>query len=341
MSVNPANIQELLIAISKPQQVDITTAQSSLLRLLKVNRELADIRPISEDDADDLGKGHEFPTQNFLTSHDVAGRLEKYTSSVWAAWAFGHALGSISEAAPNYTITPLDPVTDSIRLPYFTYVEQVRPGGSAVVDRAVVGCSVNRLQLNFRSGPGRASSTLAVDFIGCGKRTVPSGLSIPSATPEFLLPSASVTMSAVGTDYVTTERIIDAELVWENNWRDRQGYFPGSDFQTPGDATSGAIRGRNWFGKRVCSFRFNAFLESTSTEEASLLNGTTGTVVFTLSNGANHSLQVTLHDVVFSAVVIGDDEGLIKVEVTCKPLYDSSNGIITVVAETNVTGIGA
>lgn len=182
---------------------------------------------------------------------------------------------------------------------------------------------------------------MAVDFVGCGRRTVPSGLSIPASTEEFLLPSASVTMSAVGTDYVATERIIDAELTWENNWRDRQGYFPGSDFQSPGDATSGAVRGRNWFGKRVCSFRFNAFLEATSTEEASMLNGTSGTVVFTLSNGANHSLSVTLHDVIFSVVVIGDDEGLIKVEVTTKPLYDSTNGLITVVAKTNVTGIGA
>ena len=337
----PANVRETLIAFSKGKQVDVATINSTLLRLNKVNAQFASMRLNSETDAADIGKGHEWATRVYNTSWDATGRIEKYLSSVWAAYAFGFVLGSVAEAAPNYTITPLDPVVDDINIPAFTFCEQIRPGGSSIIDRAAVGCVGTRLQLNFRSGPGRASSTLAMDFAGSGKIVKPSGLTIPAATDEFLLPSASVTMTALGTDYVTLQRILDAEFIFDNAFRDPMGFFPGSGFQTPGDGDSGAISGRMWFGDRTASLVFNALLASTSDEEAKQLAGTTGTVVITFANGANHTLSITLHDVRFTLVEAGDVDGLVKVQVTCEPLYDSSNGLITVAVKTNVTGIAA
>lgn len=337
----PGNVRETLIAFSKASQVDIATANSTLLRLSKTNAQFSQFRLNAENDAADIGKGHEFATQVFNTSWDVQGRIEKYLTSQWAAWAFGFALGKVSEAAPSYTITPSDPVTDDIEQLYFTFCEQMRPGGSAIIDRAAVGCAVSRLELNVSSGPGRASSTLAVDFVGSGKVTQPSALSIPASTTEVRLPSASLEFTALSVDYVTIKRILDLQLAWENNPRMDMGFFPGSGFQTGGDGDSGAIRGRIWHGDRRCTFQFNALIESDSTEETKQLDGTTGPATIHLSNGNDHDLLITLEDVRYSVVEIGDVDGLTKVQVTCEPLYDSSNGVITVVVKTDVTGIAA
>lgn len=337
----PGNVRETLIAFSKGKQVDIETANSTLLRLTKTNAQFNSVRLNTENDAADIGKGHEFSTQVFNTSWDATLRVEKYLTSVWAAWAFGFALGGVSEAPPNYTITPSDPVTDDILLKYFTYAEQIRPGGSAIIDRAAIGMAVSRLELNVSYGPGRASSTLAIDAVGSGLVAKPSGLSIPSSTAEFRLPSASLELTALSVNYVTLQRILDLNLVWENNPRMDLGFFPGSGFQAPGDGDSGAVRGRIWHGDRRCSFQFNTLIEAGSTEETKQLDGTVGTVTIHLSNGVDHDLLITLHAVRYSVVEIGDIDGLTKVQVTCESLYDDSNGIITVVVKTNVTGIAA
>ena len=117
------------------------------------------------------------------------------------------------------------------------------------------------------------------------------------------------------------------------------GFYPGSGFQTGGDATTGAIRGRLEFGNRQGGLKFVARFQNGSTELATLKNQTTGTAVIGLQFDANSSLQITWQKVAFAAVEVGETEGIVTVAVECNPLYDATNGIISAVAKCSVDGI--
>lgn len=341
----PANIREKLIGFGKARQADIATANTvaNIWRLNKLNTTIADPRLNTENDAAELGKGHEFATEVFKTSWDVNGQIEKYLSSDFAAWAMGFGLGKASKSGttPNfiYTCTPFDPVTDGIELPYFSFIEQVRPGAGVVVDHMAVGCAVEGWTLTVASGPGRANSKLVVDFVGSGKYVEPSGITLPAATVEKLLPSASLACSINGVNYVSNKNIVSLEAGWKNNLRLDAGFFPGSGFQDVGDATSGAIRGRLEVGDREATLQFTARFQNGSTELQKLKDQTEGTAVIGLTYDVNNSLTLTYHRVRFSVVELGETDGLVTVQVTCQPLYHSTNGLLTAVVECNTDGI--
>ena len=128
------------------------------------------------------------------------------------------------------------------------------------------GCAVEGWTISIGSGPGRANSKITVEFQGCGKLTEPSAIIMPAATVEKLLPSASLTPTINGVDYVTSKNIVSLETSWKNNIRMDAGFYPGSGFQTSGDATTGAIRGRLEFGNRAGALKFVARFDHNSTE---------------------------------------------------------------------------
>jgi hypothetical protein len=340
----PANIREVLIGFGKGKQADIATANilATIWQLKKLNAALANPKLNTENDAEEFGKGHEFATEVFKTSWDVAGTIEKYMSSDIAAWAMAFGLGKVvkSGTTPNftYTCTPLNPTTDGIELPYFSFIEQIRPG-AAVVDRMAVGCAIEGWTITVGSGPGRSNSKINIEFLGSGKLTEPSGITLPTAITEKLLPSASIALSINGVDYVTAKSIVSLEFGWKNNLRLDAGFFPGSGFQTSGDATSGAIRGRLECGNREASLKFVARFEAGSTEWTKLKNQTIGTAVIALTYDTNNKLTVTFHRISFSMVEIGETDGLVTVSVECQPQYDSTNGVISAVAQCNTDGI--
>lgn len=344
---SPANIRETIIAWGFNKQSDIATknADAGLWRMNKLNAALANPKLTIEDDAQEIGKGHEFATQTFQTAWDISGQLEKYNSSDFAAWAMVFGLGGVAETGttPNfiYTCTPLDPVAGGIELPYFSFIETIRQGGSAVLDRAAVGCAVEGWTLTVTSGPGRANSKLVVDFVGSGMLTQPSGSTLPSPITEKLLPGASVAVSINGVDYVSNKNIVSLEATWKNNLRLPDGFFPGSGFQTPGDTTTGAIRGRLEHGDRAATLKFTARFENGSTELTKLLAQTSGTAVLTLTHDAHNSLQITWQKITFSVAEVNDTSGLVTVAVECDIIYDPTNGLITAVAACNTDGIGA
>ncbi|MCX6624677.1 MAG: hypothetical protein NTY38_27170, partial [Acidobacteria bacterium] len=157
-----ARMQEVLIGFGKGRQADIATAngEATVWQLKKLNAALANPKLNTENDAEEFGKGHEFATQVFKTSWDVSGTIEKYLSSDIAAWAMAFGLGKVvkSGSAPNftYTCTPLNPPTDGIEPPYFSFIEQIRPGAASVIDRMAVGCAAEGWTITIGSGPGRA-----------------------------------------------------------------------------------------------------------------------------------------------------------------------------------------
>jgi len=341
-----ARMQEIQICFGKQKQADIATANTSgqMWQLRKLNAALANPKLNTESDADEYGKGHEFATQTFNTSWDVAGQIEKYLSAEIAAWAMAFGLGKVvkSGSSPNftYTCTPLVPANgDATELPYFSFVEQIRPGTGVVVDRMAVGCAVEGWTLSVGSGPGRANSKITVDFVGSGKYVEPSGITVPTATAEKLLPAASLAVSINGVDYVSNKNFVSLEASWKNNILLDLGFYPGSGFQSAGNATSGAIRGRLEFGKRQSTLKFVARFENGSTELTKLKNRTTGSASLTLSYDTNNSLAITWPKVAFSAVEVGETDGIVTVSVDCLPFWDDTNGVISAVAKCGVDGI--
>ncbi len=277
-------------------------------------------------------------------SWDVGGTLEKFLGAEIAAWAMAFGLGKVvkSGSSPNfiYTCSPLFPANgDATELPYFSFIEQIRPGAGAVIDRMAVGCAVEEWAIAIGSGPGRANSKITIQFAGSGKLTEPSAISMPAATLEKLLPSASLALTINGTDYVTNKNLVSLDTSWKNNIKLAEGFFPGSGFQTANDATTGAIRGRMEFGDRVGALKFLARFDSASTELAKLKAQTTGTAVITLTFDTNNSLAITWQKVSFATADVGETNGIVTVSVDCIPQYDATNGVISAVAKCNVDGI--
>jgi hypothetical protein len=344
--MSTTRLQELLIGFGKGKQTDIATANlvANVWQLKKLNAQLANPKLNTENDAEEYGKGHEFPTQTFKTSWDVNGTIEKYLSAEIAAWAMAFGLGKVvkSGTTPNftYTCTPLFPANgDAAELPYFSFIEQIRPGAGVVIDRMAVGCAVEGWTITIGSGPGRANSKINVEFVGSGKLTEPSGITLPAATLEKLLPSASLALTINGVDYVTNKNIVSLETSWKNNIRTDAGFFPGSGFQTAGDATTGAIRGRLEFGNRAGALKFVARFDHNSTELTLLKAQTTGTAVIHLQFDTNNSLDITWQKVAFATAEVGETDQIVTVAVDATPLYDSTNGIISAVAKCGVDGI--
>jgi hypothetical protein len=344
--MSTTRLQEVQICFGFGKQTDIATASTVgvMWRLRKLNAQLANPKLNTENDATEYGKGHEWATQTFKTSWDTGGTLEKYLSAEMAAWGMCFGLGKVVKtgSAGNwiYTCTPFIPANgDATELPYFSFVEQIRPGAGSVIDRLLSGCAVEGWAISIGSGPGRANSKITVEFAGSGKVIEPSSIAMPTATVEKLLPSASLTLTINGVDYVTSKNIVSLETSWKNNIRMDAGFYPGSNFQTSNDATTGAIRGRLEFGNRVGALKFLARFDHNSTELALLKAQTTGTAIIHLQYDANNSLDITWQKVAFATADVGETDQIVTVAVDCTPIYDTTNGIITAVAKCNVDAI--
>ncbi len=345
--MSTTRLQEVLVCFGKKKQADIATAQAAadMWRFSKLNAALANPKLATENDAEEYGKGHEFPTVTYKTAWDVNATLEKYLSAEIGTWAVAFALGKVvkSGTTPNftYTCTPLMPANgDAAELPYLSYVEQIRPGAGVVLDRQAVGMAVESFQISAGSGPGRANSKITVELVGSGKVIdSATGITMPAAQTEKLLPSASLTLSINGVDYVTNKNIVSLETGWKNNIRMDAGFFPGSGFQTVGDGSTGAIRGRLEFGNRQGNLRFVARFMNGSDEYTKLKAQTSGTAVLTLAYDANDSLELTWQKITYSVVEVAETDQILTVAVDCLPMYDSTNGILTAVGKTTVDAI--
>ncbi len=335
-----ANLRELLIGFGKQKQADIATANTAvqIWRLAKLNRALANPRYITENDADELGKGHEFAT-TLYKSHLLSGphTLEKYLSSQFAAWLWAFGLGKVVKAGTGpftYTCTPLNPVTDGLELPYFSYIEQIRPGASDVRDIMLVGCAVSGFRIEINQGPGRANARATVEFAHSGKITEPSGITLPAATAENLLNAYSLACTINGVDYVATKNFVSLTMGWDNAFREGSDFFPGS-----GQQDGYQIKGRLEIGDRVPSFQFVARFVDGSTELQKVRDLTAGTATITLTADANNSMQVTWQKLGFSVAELGETDGIVTVQVTGLPMYDATNGVVSAVVTTPTDGI--
>jgi hypothetical protein len=337
------NIRQTAIALAYRKQTDLVTPNvaGGMWGITKVNNALMNLDLKTEDNAADIGKADEFPTDVFLTNWDNTGQFDKYLSSQFAAHAFTFGLSDVVKTSPGagayqYVCTPQDPVADGIELDAFSVVEKV--GG---IDRILIGNVVEGIALTFASGPGRANAKLVVDYVGTGNNDEPSAVTIPATLSEDFLNAGGAAVTINGTNYVSNKGLVSLEWTWKNNVRLDTGFFIGS-----GAVDGAQIRGRMETGDRACTMKFRCRLESGSDEYTKLRAQTEGTAVFTITGaeivtGVNHSLSVNHPRVRYSTVVVSDEAGLAVLDVTVTPLKHSSNGYVTVTVITDVDNIGS
>ncbi|HXC75718.1 MAG TPA: hypothetical protein VNU19_01570, partial [Candidatus Acidoferrum sp.] len=114
----PARIQQKVALLSQGKQSAIATLYAGgggFLQFSQLNSDLATPNFGTESNAPEIGKGHEFATQQFATVFDPRASLDKYGSVEWSTWAWAFALGNVtvsgSGAPYTYTIVPINPGT--------------------------------------------------------------------------------------------------------------------------------------------------------------------------------------------------------------------------------------
>lgn len=337
------NIRQVNLGIGYVDQADLVTknANAEFVRPTKINRALSSAPLNTESNREDLGKDDEFETQSFLTNWDFSDNWEMDATSEMLAWAFSFGLGTSVDSTPatgayRHTATPQ---SASIDLPSFTVCERL-PSDGSYLDRAYVGCVLQGFTVQLNSGVGRQNAKLLCDIVGTGKIIEPSTVTLPAVAALHRLNAASATISINGVNYVTGGNIISCEFGWRNNVRLDQAFYPGSGVQS-----GGAIRGRMEHGDREVFLRFTARLRSASDEFTKLSAQTSGTAVITLqgdliTGSTYHDMSATFHQVVFSTVVIGEDNGIATVQVECGVQKHSSNGVCTLYATNEKTLVG-
>jgi hypothetical protein len=334
------NTQQTVFGVGfKPQAaLQTANAEAEFWRLSRVNAGFLKFGLTTETDSAEVGKGSEFAQAVFPVSYDISGSLEKILSSELAAWAFAFGLGTanMTHAAGVYTFTPMD-ACDGLDMPAFSVVEQIGLGcpGGAGLDRMAIGCAINDFSIRFQSGPGRSSAMLNVNFVGCGKNVLPSGIALPATKlVEHECRGGSAAVTVNGVDYTAGKGLMSLEMNFSNNVRLDQGFYVGSGVQD-----NAAIRGRLERGPREYGMTFTTRLEKTSLEYTKLKALTPGAATVLLTNSATESVQVAYNKVVFSSVDLADDNGIAVVQVTVTPLEDAT-GILTATVKTAVNAIG-
>jgi hypothetical protein len=296
--------------------------------------------PVNEDDASEAGKGHEFASQLFKSHYmPPEYELRKYLSSEIAAWAFSFALGNVVKSGTNpytYTITPILGSTNptELELPYFSFVQQIRPGGSSVLDQMFKGCAIRSLRLVVNNSPGRQSAMLYITLVTTGQYTEPSVITIPAAITLNEMNAALISALTInGIDYYTSAKdFISCEWVWDNAFRG--GFFVGS-----GSQDGFQTQGRFEVGDRGHGFSYVARYKNGSTELTKLRALTTGTANLVFTKDSSNSLDITEQKLGFRVAELGETDGIVTVGVTGVQQYHASNGLVTVVAKCAVDGI--
>lgn len=335
----PARVQSLIFALGSAKQADISTASTTFNRFLKLDSDVPTLKYGTETDKDEIGKGNEFISSGgvFPTAYDVSGRIEKFGSAEFVAWAWAYALGNVALATALYTINPIDPAT-TLELPYFTMAAKLAEGGGTAFNEAYLGMAIEDVETTFKYGPGRGSVKTSISYVGSGKHTIPSGVSFPAVLTEHYMLSSSAAVTINGIDYVAgspgSKTILSGTMGWGNKLVLPLRYFPGS-----GLVDNAAVGGRILIGNREPRFSFTAFLQADSTEYAKLIAQTTGTAVITLTYDATHFVTWTYHSVSFEMVERTTEEGLVAVTVTVAPKNDASLGVLTVTSKNAITDI--
>lgn len=347
----PVHIQQRKIAISRLPQSAYGTATSAAAsafkELLLSDQNLAQ-KGVRTQDNSGYSTQNDFPTEQWLLSHDVSRQFEFDLASEPAGRILRGALGSIATSQPaagtdptvyRHVFVPQDPNT-SRQLPAYSFLEQV---GSAIDCLYPSGVFES---LSFR-GQGIDRIKAAFGLRGSGKRTNPSGVTWATHVSEvsghkyFFNSVCEVKIADAGAltnevNYSSQKRIESWTLDYTNNLLAEDGYRPGSTaFQTSGDVTSGAVRSECLFGSRAIRAGFVARVDAGSDEHLALQSQSdldfkvilTGP---TISNSYTHKLTIAAPLTRYETVDYGQQNGIVTLQIVPKLLWDTSaDNIVT------------
>lgn len=341
------NLNELLIGLGFGKQTAIGTANTtSIWRLANWNKKPFVRRLVNENDATEIGKGHEFATQQYKSHYEnPLYVIERPVSSENLAHIIGFGLGNVvmtgSGAPYTYTITPINPSagtapswgSSALEVPYFTLVQQARPGSNSVLDELYLGCAIKSFRLSIKKGPGRESAMISAEVATSGLYTQPSAVTLAAQPAWHEMTSPSLSLTINGVDYVANGYFESLDVSWDNNFR--PGFYPGVATQD-GYATQGRFE----VGDRALGFTAVVRFEHGSAEYTKLLAMTSGTTVIGLTNSANDQMtSFTFQKMPFAVLELSDVNGIVTVQITGLPEYDATNGLVSVVVKSSVTGI--
>ena len=331
-----ALLQEVRFAIGFKKQTDLVTqlADANLISLRQTNEDPMYARPINEDDAADLGKGP-YITRTFPSHWESGGawngRLTSEAAAIIMAFGMGNAVKTATTSGFKYTMHEPNFPTDGLDMPATTVAVQIRTGGDAVVDKALIGVCCEEFGFNFRTGPGRDNATFTSQWLGTGSNARPSGVTIPGIYDEHSLNAGGITtLSLVGFNYISNKRFGSVDFKWKNNIRDQSSFYPGS-----GEQDGYQLRGRMRRG--VPAFTLTAQVECAngSSEEDALLSQTEGTGEI-IVRGAQIDVDPTYHSVrlyfprlTVKAAPIQNLDGITAYNVEYSVMQDPVDGVMT------------
>ncbi len=342
------HIQQRRFAISRVPQTNYQTATafavgppSSHVKLLAVDKDLADYRP---DLASDQGyaTGVDFPTAQWLLSHDASGRKTVEVCSQEIGRLLLLAFGAVETDQPDledaasvyrHVFRPLDAST-SRQLPATSMIEQAGAAHDVMFPSAVV----ERFALR---GDGKSRLQAEIDWRSSGKRIAPSGVNwatqvdeLAGAVNYFYNSQMSLEVDD-GDDNTAYQCRYDAfSFELNNQLLADEGYRPGCPFfQDADDSASGMIRGECLFGERTLSCEFVVRLAPGGAEFAALQQQKSMNIVLSAAGGVItgdhvHRLTVRLPVTRYQVVSLGETNGLMNLRITAAPLFDTTTGRI-------------
>ena len=330
---------EVLLGIAVKKQTAYATAlaDSDISKIVLFNSpDITSHEATVIDDVDKLGKGHDWATEQQLESLATKRNFSWDANSLNLPWALGLQLGAVTTTvaeaskAWQHVFKYIDAVSSGRQNPVTSIIEKV--GGWET--RKIPSLAGNTLKL---SGELEKRIKLEFGMIGSGQIltsaiTAPSGN--PVATCYFINQMCVLSLGNKGgglTDAGADFHSWEVEL--NNNLQEALGYYPNSGFNTSGDPTSGAIKGRCEFGKRTCVLRLKIRVKTGSTVHAQLLAGThlaativaTGPLVPTAAT-AKYSFTLDFKDFTYktmSVETVGD--GILVFSLEATPMYDATN----------------
>lgn len=326
-------IEELALGIGFKKQSAIQTplVAADIWQLSQTSRNVAQPLFNNETNRDDIGKGGAFATVRYPSHIESNWQWDAFMTSENLAMlgVFGIGLDAKSAAGVGFKYSCKPSEAFDVNVPLTTVVNAVRQGASDVFDFAMIDMACEEFTLSWNSGTGRQAASMSSQWIGSGKYVSPSTITIPAATSEHALNAGSITAITInGVNYIANSRFVSAQFRYKNNIRTDSGYFPGS-----GSQDNYQIRGRMERGKPEINLTFRVRIVDGSTELSDLLAGTEGTATIT-AVGANfasgtedHKLNISLPRIVYTAVPISEDNGILTVDVTAEVLKHNSNGV--------------
>ena len=345
-----------LFALSAVPQGDYdtpadTTDPANFVPLQFTDKDYAKLTPGLEDNAE-FAHGSEFSSEEYLETWDVEAQHTIATSSEIIGYLLLLAFGSVATTQPDAVHHP------TVYQHIFTLLNHNTSRQLPVASLAeIVGTAHNVmhpslvLKMLSMKADGVKIVETSTQFHGSGREISPSGLSWAQVKAlvnaqtlhNFFNSQAKATVADAGT-------LLNAENLsalhkfrsWEwsinNNPMVDEGYAPGADkWQTPGDATSGAIRAEMLNGLRQLAASMVVRLRADSEERAALkarkpldwkLEMTGSKISHYAGPPATdyfHKLTVEFEKVRYSTLDL-QGGGLITQKINMKP-FDSTNVI--------------